>query len=105
MYYSFCPQVKQNEADLGLGTWTCFKINDYDCSHATSTSHVYWISRAPRPLLPMTNIIRIFDTDCWVMILISMISVSVFLVMAAKLGTHYGVGTEDWVDVVLVPFR
>ena len=34
-----------------------------------------------------------------------MTSVSVFLVVAAKMGTHYGVGTEDWVDVTLVPFR
>ena len=39
------------------------------------------------------------------MILITVISVSVFLVVAAKLGTHYGIGTEDWVDVALVPFR
>ena len=39
------------------------------------------------------------------MIFITVVSVSLFLVVAAKVGTHYGVGTDDWVDVALVPFR
>ena len=55
--------------------------------------------------MPWYNILRIFDTDCWVMIFITVVSVSLFLVVAAKVGTHYGVGTDDWVDVALVPFR
>ena len=75
------------------------------CSHAIRHGYPHWITRAPRPHVPWYNILRIYDTDCWVIILITMVSVSVFLVVAAKLGTHYGVGTEDWVDVALVPFR
>ena len=74
-------------------------------SHAVHYSFAHWISRAPHQLLPWYNIVRIYNGDCWAMILISMFSVSVFLVVAAKLGTHYGVGTDDWVDVALVPFR
>ena len=94
-------------ADLGLGTFLCthaFSI-DVHCAHAVQYSHVHWISRAPRPLLPWYNIVRIYDADCWFMIFITMFSVSIFLVVAAKLGTHYGIGTDDWVDVALVPFR
>ena len=34
-----------------------------------------------------------------------MFLVSVFLMLAAKVGRTYGIGTEDYVDVALVPFR
>ena len=94
-----------NKADLNLGTLVCTDVTSFDCSHAIQHSHTYWITRAPRPLLPWNNLLRIFDISCWFMILISIVSVSLYLVVAAKLGTHYGVGTDDWVDVALVPFR
>ena len=105
--YICYPQVGSNKADLGLGPFSCTQARSTVvlCSHAIKHTTTHWMTRAPQPLPPVTNILRIYSTDCWFLTFISMFIVSIFLVVAAKLGTHYGVGTDDFVDVALVPFR
>ena len=68
-----------------------------------STSH--WITRAPRPVPPATNILRIYSPDCWFLIFVSVVSVSIYLLGNAKLGTYYGVANATYEEVVLIPFR
>ena len=63
-----------------------------------------WISKAPGPLPPATNLIRIFTYDVWLLIFFSTVLFSVFLLIAAKIGTYYGIITELYEDF-LVPFR
>ena len=101
-----CPQVGYNEADLGVRGFGCDQARStmVDCSHPLYFGYKHWISREPRPVLPVTNLFRIFDIYCWVSIFISMISVYVFFLIAAKVGTYYGVGSASE-DVVLFPFR
>ena len=76
-----------------------------DCSQPTHYGHMYWITRAPREVFPYTNLLRIFNTPSWLLLLFSLLLVTLFLIVAAKLGTHYGVGTDDWWNVAFVPFR
>ena len=64
-----------------------------------------WMSKPPQKLPPATNIVRIFDYTSWLLILISMLSVSFSLVLASRLGLQYGVGTKDMVTLLLSPFQ
>ena len=103
------PQVIFNEADVGV---PCFIMDTgqsdiVDFSNPTYRSPYLWISRAPRPLSKATNLLRIYNPDCWALIFSCIVIVSVFLVVAAKLGSWYNVDTRLFApdDVVLVPFR
>jgi hypothetical protein len=112
------PQVGMytNMADLGVIIETvCVPGGDrhypisgiayyVDCSHPISFRPLHFISRAPRPVFPFTALLRIFDTYCWIGIFISIVSVIVFLKVAAKVGSYYGVETEVYEDF-LVPLR
>ena len=103
----FLFQVSLDYADLGVFGFKCtIHLNALaDCSPPYHHSHTHWISRAPRPLLPATNLFRIFDIYSWCLIFLSIFIVSAFLVVAAKLGTHYGAGTHDMVEAALVPYK
>ena len=74
------------------------------CSVPTLYYHIHWYSKAPGPLPPATNLIRIFTYDFWLLIFFSTVLFSVFLLIAAKIGTYYGIITELYEDF-LVPFR
>ena len=76
-----------------------------DFAHPMKYGPMYWISRAPREVFPFTNLFRIFDNISWLLIPFSMLCVSLFLIVAAKIGTYYGVGTDDLVNVGLTPYR
>ena len=99
-------QVANNEADLGVAyVHISGGSSMVEFAPAIDYDMVRWISRAPRRILPITNLLMIYDIPCCISICISMVSVSIFLIVAAKVGTHYGVGTHDYVNVALVPFR
>ena len=63
-----------------------------------------WISKPPGKLPPATNIVRTFDYYSWIMIGVSLLSVSLACFVASKLGQRYGVGTLDTVHIFLAPF-
>ena len=102
-----CSQVGYNEADLGVTSFGCSHGYSLvlECSHAIYYGTTHWISKFNPPLPSATNIVRIYSTDCWIVIFIAIVSVSVFLVVAAKVGRSYGFGPRNYVDVALVPFR
>ena len=101
-----CPQVGYDEADLGVTSFACSQARStvVDCSQPTRYGPYHWVSRAPRPVLPITGLLRIFDTDCWLLIIISMVAVNVFLVIAGKMGRYYNLGFT-FEEIVLFPFR
>ena len=101
-----CPQVAKNEADLGVGPFACTHARStmVDCSHALKHSFLHWFTRPPRPLPPATNILRIYSAACWFMIFITIVCVSVFLVLAAKMGSYYDVTNENY-QHFLIPYR
>lgn len=76
-----------------------------DCSQPIYWTKFNWITRLPQSLPPSTNLLRIYSPDCWFLIFTSMFVVSIFMVVAGKLGTEYGIGTDDYSDLAFVPFR
>ena len=76
-----------------------------DYSPAVGEDGSVWWSKLPQKLPPATNLIRTFDATSWAMTGLAMLTVSLFLMLVSYLGSHYGVGTRDYVDVLIVPFR
>lgn len=76
-----------------------------DYSPAVGEDGSVWWSKLPQKLPPATNLVRTFDTTSWAMTGLAMLTVSLFLMLVSYLGSHYGVGTRDYVDVLIVPFR
>jgi hypothetical protein len=99
-------QVQNNEADFGVARFGCTHARStvVTCSVPTTYGYDRWYSKAPGPLPPATNLIRIFTWDVWLLIFLSMVLFSIFLLIAAKIGTYYGIITESYEDF-LVPFR
>ena len=65
---------------------------------------MHWVSRDPRPLPPATSLLRIYTPNCWGLIFLCLVLISIFMVVAAKLGCYYGVGTPGLEELVLFPF-
>ena len=63
-----------------------------------------WISKTPGKVAPVYNIVMIFDLIPWILILISMLTVSLSLLIASSFGLEYGVGTKDKIHCLMVPF-
>ena len=105
-YFHNYLQVQNNEADFGVITFACTydRSTVVTCSVATLYQYKRWISKAPDTLPPATNLIRIFTLNVWLLIFLSMVLFSAFLVLATKIGTYYGINTESYEDF-LVPFR
>ena len=101
------PQVGYDKADLG--------VDKFACNHARSTvvlcsqPLVYrayrWFSRAPRPLPPALNLVRIFTSSSWLAVFTSVIAVTILLLIVAMVGKTYGINTFNYVDLALVPYR
>ena len=100
------PQVQNNEADFAVMSFGCTHARStvVTCSVATIYGYEHWYSKTPGTLPPATNLIRIFTLDVWLLIFLSMAIFSIFLFIAAKVGTYYGIITESYEDF-LVPFR
>ena len=106
LVYCSCPQVGYDEADLG--------VTGFSCSHARSTMVKYtnslqygpyhWITRAPHELLPIWNMLGIFDYYSWFFIFISMVGMYGFLWVTAKLGACYGLDYH-YQEIPLCPIR
>ena len=75
-----------------------------DYSPGIGVDAMNWISKPPGKLPPATNIVRTFDYYSWIMIAVSLLSVSFACGVASKVGQSYGVGTLDIVLIILFPF-
>ena len=96
-----------NISDVGVGiiSYKEQRIQFVDYSPAVGLDGRVWVSRLPRKLPPMTNLLRAFDTMSWLAIGVSILVVSLFLPLVSFLGTHYGTGSRDYVEVLIVPFK
>ena len=99
-------QVARHEADISVDLFMMYYTQSpyVDFSHAVRHSPFCWVSRPPRQLPPTTNLLRIYSTECWILILLSMMSVGLFIVWASKLGYTGGVPFVKQ-DIALLPFR
>ena len=74
-----------------------------DYSPGIGVDGVVWYSKLPQKVPPTTNLVKTFDTASWVCIGASLLLMSSLLTLVSYLGTHYGVGTTEYVNVLLVP--
>ena len=74
------------------------------CSHHMSYAPYHWISRAPREVLPIWNMLGIFDFESWVLLIFFMFVVYGFLLVCAKVGASYGL-TFYYEEIPLFPVR
>ena len=104
--FNNCLQVSNNKADFGVPFFSFSHSRSTVVTFSAPTDYgsAYWYSKAPGTLPPGTNLIRIFTWDVWLLIFVSMVLFSIFLLFAAKIGTYYGIITESYEDF-LVPFR
>ena len=104
--YSSCPQVAYNEADLSVGDYQCIPARTavVDCSQSTYFGHYHWISRAPRELLPIWNMLGIFDYHSWWLLIFTMFVIYGFLLVTAKVGACYGLAYH-YEEIPLFPVR
>ena len=63
-----------------------------------------WISRAPRQVLPIWNMLGIFDFHSWVFLIFFMFVIYGFLLVTAKVGACYGLAFH-YQDIPLFPVR
>ena len=100
-------QVYNGGADLGVPGYTC----NHDlsqvitCSQSLSYAPMRWLSAPPRSIIPILNLLGIYNPDCWILILISIVSVSIFLLIADKVAKHYVAEPSDFEDLAIIPFR
>ena len=65
----------------------------------------YWWSKYPAKVAPTWNLLKLFDQTSWLLIFISIILVTIFFFIAARIGTSYfGIRTVHE-EIVLTPFR
>ena len=88
---------------------------NYGCFHGRSTIAicgpgynylpVYWFSRYPSKVSPQWNLVKIFDPPSWILIFTSIMFVTIFFFIAARIGSSYfGIKTVTQ-EIVLSPFR
>ena len=102
---TFC-QVGYGEADLGItNIWYLpDRQSLVDYSHYVGDTAMKWVSKPPGKLPPFTNIIRVFDNQCWAWIGASVMFVILACWIVCRLGPSYGVVNPlDKVLIVLLP--
>ena len=103
-----CPQVGYNQADLGVHGFSCTheRSTVVECSHGLGQSFpLHWVTKAPNKIIPILNLLGIYNPDCWILIIISIVSVSIFLLVANKVATHYIDEPSDSEYLAIIPFR
>ena len=106
LYLTVFIQVQNNEADLGVPSFGCSHARSTVIICSAPTLHTYknWYSKAPGPMSPATNLLRIFTPDVWLFILLSIQLFCGFLYFAATIGNSIGINTTSYEDF-LVPLR
>ena len=101
-------QIETDEADI-------ITPRDYGCYHGRGTVAgcapgslylpYYWYSRYPRKISPTWNLVNIFAPMSWTFTFLSILSVSLFYLLSARIGvSHFGLQTFR-LEIILSPFR
>ena len=104
----FGYQIERDEADF-------VTPSNYDCNEsrgrvaacAPGSAYLptYWFSKYPDKVAPTWNLLKLFDPTSWILIFTSIISVTIFFFISARIGTvHFGIQTVNE-EIVLSPFR
>ena len=101
-------QIERDEADIATdGTFGCFysRSRVAICAPGFTYFPDYWFSRYPAKVAPTWNLVKLFDLPSWILIFTSIISVTIFFFIAARIGTsQFGIRTF-MEEIILSPFR
>ena len=102
-----CKIVK-DEADIVLPTSnSCFydRTTEAICAPATGYIPVYFFSKYPAEKSPIWNLLIIIDEFSWLLTFLSILFVSIFFLLSAKIcSLYFGVETFSE-EIILSPFR
>ena len=101
-------QIERDDADI-------VTPDDYGCYHGRGTVAVcapgsmynprYWWSKYPEKRSPAWNLVNLFTPTLWMFTFISIISVSMFFLVSARIGALYFGLLTFREEIILSPFR
>ena len=101
-------QIERDEADIATPfNYACFLERGTVgvCSPGSLYLPMYWYSKYPEPKSPVWNLVNIFTPTSWMFTFLSIISVSIFFLVSARVGaTYFGLQTYRE-EIILSPFR
>ena len=101
-------QIERDEADIaGNANFACYQGRGTVAVCAPGVYYMppYWWSKYPEERSPVWNLVYIFTPMSWMFTFLSIIFVSLFLLLSAKLGVSYfGLQTFS-AEIILSPFR
>ena len=101
-------QIERDEADIVTpANYACYHGRGTVATCAPGSTYLpeNWYSKFPAKTAPTWNLLKLFDTRSWMLIFLSIFSVTIFFHIAAKIGTKFfGVKTVAE-DIILSPFR
>ena len=89
------------------GVYSCYWLRGKAATCAPGRTYLpeYWFSRYPAKVPPTWNLVNLFDQQSWILIFLSILFVSIFFLISAKIGTsHFGIQTVNE-EIILSPFR
>ena len=101
-------QIERDEADIITdGGYGCFYSRSTVAICAPGFSYIpeYWFSRYPSKVPGTWNLLKLFDLPSWILIFTSIISVTIFFFIAARIGTSYFGIRTFMEEIILSPFR
>ena len=101
-------QIERDEADIVTpANYACYHGRGTVATCAPGSTYLpeNWYSRFPAKAAPTWNLLKLFDRTSWMLIFLSILSVTSFFYIAAWLGSRY-FGTKTVAEeIILSPFR
>ena len=89
------------------GNYACFQERGTVAVCAPGSIYIpsYWWSKYPGQRSPVWNLVNLFTPTLWMFTFLSILSVSIFFLVSARIGASYfGVQTFRE-EIILTPFR
>ena len=101
-------QIERDEVEIvAPGNYACYhgRGTVATCAPGTLYAPQSWFSKYPEKRSPMWNLVMLVDPISWLLTFLSILSVSMFFVVSARIGGRYfGVQTFRE-EIIISPFR
>ena len=101
-------QIERDEADIVTpSNYGCYhgRGTVATCASGSQYSPNYLFSKFPEKVSRMWNLVKLFDPMSWILIFLSILSVSLFFFVSAGIGAlHFGLQTFRE-EIILSPLR
>ena len=101
-------QIEKDEVEIVTPSdYTCYHGRGTVATCAPGTTYLpqYWFSKHPEPRSPAWNLVTLVEPISWMLTFLSIVSVSLFFFVSARIGASYfGLPTFSE-EIILSPFR